>query len=114
MERSEVHMLEIRLDRLESVVRRSITQDVDDRAPGSEPRREHWHRLLVSRDLAPRDYLAPDSALDLRDEGAGFSMEQHSAPRQDCHPAAQLAHVLDDVRREDHHCSLADLREQIQ
>src|SRR5262245_19715434 len=108
MERCEVDVVEIRLSRLESVLRKSITQHVDDRAPGSEPRGEHRHRFLVSRDLTPADYLAPDSARKLRNEGAGFSMEQHLALRQDGHAAAQLAHVLDDMRREDHHRSLAD------
>src|SRR5687767_2904895 len=113
MERSEVDVLEIRLGGLKSVARRLITQDMDGREPGGEPRRESWYRVLVSRDLASADYLAPDPALEPRDERAGFSVEQHSALRQDGHPAAELAHILDDVRREDHHRGLPDLAQQI-
>src|SRR5688500_1636261 len=113
MERGEVNVVEIRLGWLEAVARGLITQDVDGRAPASEPRREHWHRLLVSSDFAPADHLAPDPALEPRDERAGFSVQQHSALRQDRHPAAELAYIFDDVRRQDHHRGLPDLAEQI-
>src|SRR5688572_6096807 len=113
MERSEVDVLEIRLGGLESVARGFIAQDVDDRAPGGEPRGEDWHRLLVPGDLASADNLAPDPPLEPSDERTGFSVEQNSPLRQDGHPAAQLAHILDDVRREDHHRGLPDLAKQI-
>ena len=49
-----------------------------------------------------------------RDRMQRLGFEQDRAPVDDRHPAAQLRHVVDDVRGEDHDGVLADLAEQVQ
>ena len=60
---------------------------------------------ITRRQIRPRSAATASQRLGL---------EQDLAPVDDRHPAAQLRHVLDDVRREDHDGVLADLAEQVQ
>ena len=68
---------------------------------------------LVAGELLASDDTAPDAAVQPLDLVRRFPGQQYLALRDDRHPAAQVADVLDDVGREDHHDVLADLRQQV-
>src|SRR5690606_12420266 len=56
----EIHVLQVRLDLLETVPRRLRAEHVDHRLPGDQPRRQHRVVGLVRRQRFLRDLLLPD------------------------------------------------------
>ena len=72
------------------------------------------HCRLHAGELGLANLLAPDVAAHLVEHLARIALEHDFACVDDRHAAAQLAHVFDDVRRENDDDVIADLREEIQ
>src|SRR5678815_2676784 len=110
----QIHILEIRLDRYEAISGRRVTVDVNHRITGDEAHRDDVQRLPEGDELGLADALAPDVAAHLVEHLARIALKNDLSLIDDGHAAAQLAHVFDDVRRQNDDHLVADLREQIE
>ena len=109
-----VHVLEQRLDRRESVAGRGLTVDVHDRIAGDESDGDHLEARLNVGQLRFANAFPPDMSANVVEHLRRIALKDHLAAADDRHPAAELADVLDDVRRENDDDVLADLAQQIE
>ena len=77
-------------------------------------RRDHRQLTFEFGQFALRDDAAPDPSPHGRDRFERFGFEQNLSAIDDRHPAAQLRHIVDDVRRENDDGVFADVAEQVQ
>ena len=70
--------------------------------------------LVEPGELFLRNHPAPDPATEVVDRLQQFGFEQDLSLIDDRHPRAQLAHVLDDVRREEDDAVLAELAQEVE
>src|SRR5690606_22866277 len=86
---AEVHVLQVRIDALEAVLRALRTEHVDHRLPADQACREHGVVCLVVRQRVLAHLLAPDLLAQFRDGVGRTSGQQHPALVHDRHRRAQ-------------------------
>jgi hypothetical protein len=87
---------------------------VDHSQSGKQARREDFILLAKLHELSSIDHLPPDPAASRVDELLRRPFEPNATFVQHRHARAEIRHVFDDVRRQDHDDALTDLGEQIQ
>src|SRR6476646_6639233 len=108
----QIHILEIRLDRREAFARHRLAVDVNHRITGHEAHGDDVQRRLESGELGLGRALAPDVTAHLVEHVLRIALKNDAPLIDDRHAAAQLADVLDDVRRENDDHGVGDLREE--
>src|SRR5687768_9871845 len=88
--------------------------DVNEGAAGKELGGDDRVLALDGGQLALGDHAAPDASAQLLYRAQRLGLEDDLAVVDDRHAAAELGHVLDDVRREDDDGVLAEVAEEIE
>src|SRR5262245_58891706 len=96
----EIHVLQRRFDLHELVAGRAFAEHVHYGITRDEANRDHVERGLDRGQLVTANLLASDVSTDLVEHLARIALQDYLARVDDRHSAAQLANVLDDVRRE--------------
>src|SRR3546814_232859 len=107
---AEVHVLQVGRDGCEALARIVVAEHVDHRLAGDQSRRKHavGGEMLVQRGLVDR--LLPHSAVERSNRLARLAGQAQLALGDDRHARAQVGDVLDDMRGQEHHHLLTDLR----
>src|SRR5262249_43702400 len=105
----QIHVLQRRLYLAEPVSRSGVAVDVNDRIAGDEAHRDDIERGLECRQLVLSNPLPPHMPPHFVQDLARIALENHLARIDDRHPATQLTHIFDDMRRENHDDLAADL-----
>jgi hypothetical protein len=100
--------------RFESLGRQAVREHPNDSLSAGELGGDHGVRLLILRELGALDCAHPHAAAQIADRLPRFRLQPNLSAIDDRHPRAQIAHVVDDVRRENHHRALTQLGQQIQ
>src|SRR5687767_10235014 len=88
---------------------RHLRQNVDDRAAAEQASGNHLLRGAQRFELVLIDGLAPDLSIELIDELEWRSRAHDAAVHNDGHALAEICHVLNDMRGENHHHVFTDL-----
>src|SRR4051812_47352728 len=105
----EEHVFEIRIHLNEAVARRLVLEDVEERPPADQLRRDHLVALFVFRDICLRYRLGPDASMQGLECRVRSAAIQHTTAIDEGHVRAKFFHVINDVRREDDDYVLANL-----
>src|SRR3954468_5843123 len=106
--RAEIHVFEIRLRRFKVGTRRPVAVDTHECTSGEELRGDHRVLPLQVRQIFFRDHSAPDATAEVGHRAQRLRLEENLSSVNDGRSRAQLAHILDDMRREENDTVLTE------